>query len=139
MTTAQEVESTIDECNTAPVVNKYLRQYAEMIQKYADAVAENVRLRSAMDKYLEDEMLLIERCAKVCERQGKERGECPEMPEYCADAIRALAKPVTESVTEKPAQRLAIAVAAYFYCSFLWICVVVVGVVVFKIVGVTCS
>ena len=60
MTTAQEVESTIDECNTAPVVNKYLRQYAEMIQKYADAVAENVRLREAINKYSEDEMLLIE-------------------------------------------------------------------------------
>ena len=52
--------------------------------------AENARLKAAMDRYSEDEMLLIERCAKVCERQGKERGECPEMPEYCADAIRAL-------------------------------------------------
>ena len=90
MTTAQEVESTIDECNTAPVVNKYLRQYAEMIQKYADAVAENVRLREAMNKYSEDEMLLIERCAKVCEVMGFKHSECPEMSEYCADAIRAL-------------------------------------------------
>ena len=84
------VESTIDECNTAPVVNKYLRQYAEMIQKYADAVAENVRLREAMNKYSEDEMLLIERCAKVCEVMGFKHSECPEMSEYCADAIRAL-------------------------------------------------
>ena len=35
--------------------------------------------------------------------------------------------------------REAAGMQAYFYCSFLWICVVVVGVVVFKIVGVTCS
>ena len=59
MTTAQEVESTIDECNTAPVVNKYLRQYAEMIQKYEDAVAENVRLREAMNKYSEEPVQTI--------------------------------------------------------------------------------
>ncbi len=52
--------------------------------------AEVTRLKAAMDEYSENEMLLIERCAKVCERQGKERGECPEMPEYCADAIRAM-------------------------------------------------
>ena len=72
MTTAQEVESTIDECNTAPVVNKYLRQYAEMIQKYADAVAENVRLREAMNKYSEDEMLLIEQRLSIAVAALKE-------------------------------------------------------------------
>ena len=66
------------------------REYAALIKTYADAVAENVRLREAMNKYSEDEMLLIERCAKVCEVMGAKHFECPEMSEYCADAIRAL-------------------------------------------------
>ena len=104
MTTAQEVESTIDECNTAPVVNKYLRQYAEMIQKYEDAVAENVRLREAMNKYSEDEILLIERCAKLCEQiedesrvkykqdySGYWEGSC-DGAGNCVVEIRALAR-----------------------------------------------
>ena len=54
--------------------------------------AENARLKAAMDKYSEE---LIERCAKVCEVMGFKHSECPEMSEYCADAIRALA-PRTE-------------------------------------------
>ena len=49
--------------------------------------AENARLKAAMDKYSEE---LIERCAKVCEVMGFKHSECPEMSEYCADAIRAL-------------------------------------------------
>ena len=91
MTTAQEVEQYADWFGDSyPATVAYLQQYAEMIQKYADAVAENVRLREAMNKYSEDEMLLIERCAKACEVMGAKHFECPEMSEYCADAIRAL-------------------------------------------------
>ena len=69
----------------------------DMARDSLDLQAENARLKAAMERYSEDEMLLIERCAKVCERQGKERGECPEMPEYCADAIRALNVDQTKS------------------------------------------
>jgi len=39
-------------------------------EKYDLVLAENARLKAAMDKYSEDEMLCndtIERCAKVCE------------------------------------------------------------------------
>ena len=92
MTTAQEVEEYANRIAMLGMGQSVvlLRQYAEMIQKYADAVAENVRLREAMDKYSEDEMLLIERCAKACEVMGAKHFECPEMSEYCADAIRAL-------------------------------------------------
>jgi hypothetical protein len=58
--------------------------------RIAELEAENARLKAALDKYSEDEMLLIERCAKVCEVMGFKHSECPEMSEYCADAIRAL-------------------------------------------------
>jgi uncharacterized coiled-coil protein SlyX len=68
----------------------------------AELEAEVKQLRKAMDKYSEDEMLLIERCAKVCEVMGFKHSECPEMSEYCADAIRALA-PRKESPEECPA------------------------------------
>ena len=30
-----------------------------------------------------------EACAKVCEFEQQDRSECPEMAQYCADAIRA--------------------------------------------------
>ena len=97
MTTAQEVEEHANRIAMLGMGQSVvlLRQYAEMIQKYEDAVAENVRLREAMNKYSEDEILLIERCAKVCEVMGFKHSECPEMSEYCAEAIRALA-PRTE-------------------------------------------
>ena len=59
--------------------------------------AENARLKAAMDKYSEDEMLLIERCAKVCENLGKEI-VCPE---ECAEAIRALSPQVERRKCER--------------------------------------
>lgn len=62
----------------------------QLEQRLKVVEAENARLKAAMDKYSEDEMLLIERCAKVCEVMGAKHFECPEMSEYCADAIRAL-------------------------------------------------
>ena len=51
-----------------------VREYAALIKTYADAVAENARLKAAMDKYSEDEMLLIERCAvrgRIAQLEGK--------------------------------------------------------------------
>ena len=50
----------------------------------AELEAEVARLREAMNNET------IERCAKVCEVMGFKHSECPEMSEYCADAIRAL-------------------------------------------------
>ena len=46
MTTAQKVEE-----------HALLRKYAALIKTYSDAVAENARLKAAMDKYSEDETL----------------------------------------------------------------------------------
>jgi hypothetical protein len=67
------------------------KRFSESLEKrLAIAVAENARLKAAMDKYSEDEMSIIERCAKVAEVMGFKHSECPEMSEYCADAIRAL-------------------------------------------------
>jgi hypothetical protein len=56
---------------------------------------ENARLKAAMDRYSEDEMLLIERCAKVCEAVGKDWKEQEDFLKehaamYLAEAIRAL-------------------------------------------------
>ena len=62
----------------------------DMARDSLDLQVENARLKAAMERYSEDEMLLIERCAKVCEVMGFKHSECPEMSEYCADAIRAL-------------------------------------------------
>ena len=62
----------------------------DMARDSLDLQAENARLKAAMERYSEDEMLLIERCAKACEVMGAKHFECPEMSEYCADAIRAL-------------------------------------------------
>ena len=76
--------------------------YEEMTNLCRTFEAENARLKAALDKYSEDEMLLIERCAKVCEVMGFKHSECPEMSEYCADAIRALA-PRKERPEECPA------------------------------------
>lgn len=91
MTPAQEVENYADWFGDSHLETvAYLRQYAALIKTYADAVAENVRLREAMDRYSEDEVLMVERCAKACEVMGFKHSECPEMSEYCADAIRTL-------------------------------------------------
>ena len=78
-------------------------QYARLIKAHAEALAENVRLREAMDKYSEDEMLLIERCAKICEQVEVEAWAAYKrrvpLPHHegmadgaanCATAIRAL-------------------------------------------------
>jgi len=72
-------------------------------EKYDLALAENAMLREAMDKYSEDEMLLIERCAKVCEQVEVESWAAYKrgitLPHHegmadgaanCATAIRAL-------------------------------------------------
>jgi len=108
MTTAQEVEEHANRIAMLGMGQSVvlLRQYAKMIQKYADAVAENARLREAMDKYSEDEMLCndtIERCAKVCEELEIEFCEEYKRSGYasyhegmtdgagnCVEAIRAL-------------------------------------------------
>ena len=51
--------------------NRALNAERELLvaqQRLKVVEAENARLKAAMDKYSEDEMLLIERCAKVCEQ-----------------------------------------------------------------------
>jgi hypothetical protein len=69
MTTAQEVEEHANRIAMLGMGQSVvlLRQYADLIKTYAEALAENARLKAAMDKYSEDEILLIERCAKVCD------------------------------------------------------------------------
>ena len=56
----------------------------------AELEAEVKMLREAMDKYSEDEMLLIERCAKVCDGMWVGHGISQQAALCCADAIRAL-------------------------------------------------
>jgi len=57
-------------------------------EKYDLVLAENVRLREAMDKYSEDEILLIERCAKVCESVYESyESKCDTWPEARPDAL----------------------------------------------------
>ena len=68
----------------------YEQRWKNAEQRLKVVEAENARLKAALDRYSEDEMLLIERCAKECEVMGFKHSECPEMSEYCADAIRAL-------------------------------------------------
>jgi len=54
----------------------------------AELEAENARLKAALDRYSEDEILLIERCAKVCESvyESYER-PCDTWPEARPDAL----------------------------------------------------
>jgi hypothetical protein len=68
-------------------VLKLCRTYEKMC-KQSDA--ENARLKKALDKYSEDEMLLIERCAKVCEGMWVGHGISQQAALCCAAAIRAL-------------------------------------------------
>ena len=90
MTTAQEAEKFADWFRDShPETVVYPRQYAEMLQKYADAVTENVRLREAMD-----EMLLIERCAKVCEKQPNTLGVSNEYLRGLREGIEDRAKAI---------------------------------------------
>jgi len=57
-------------------------------EKYDLVLAENVRLREAMDKYSEDEILLIERCAKACESVYESyESKCDTWPEARPDAL----------------------------------------------------
>jgi hypothetical protein len=55
-------------------------------RRLALALAENARLKAALDKYSEDEMLLIERCAKEAELWDSE----PLSGRSIAACIRAL-------------------------------------------------
>jgi len=59
MTTAQEVEEHANRIAMLGMGQSVvlLRQYARLIKTHANAVAENARLKAAMDKYSEDEML----------------------------------------------------------------------------------
>jgi len=59
MTTAQEVEEHANRIAMLGMGQSVvlLRQYARLIKTHAEAVAENARLKAAMDKYSEDEML----------------------------------------------------------------------------------
>jgi len=114
MTTAQEVEEHANRIAMLGMGQSVvlLRQYADLIKTHAEAVAENMRLRAAMDKNSEDEILLIERCAKVCEQVEEEASQAYKRqvnPQYhegmvdgadnCAIAIRAL-----KEGNEQPAQ-----------------------------------
>jgi len=55
MTTAQEVERDREMHGTDPTTYKRLTEYAALIKTHAEAVAENARLKAAMDKYSEQE------------------------------------------------------------------------------------
>ena len=93
MTTSQEVE---EHANRIAELEAELADANEMLEKCNSKFivaleAENARLKAALDRYSEE---LIERCAKVCEVMGFKHSECPEMSEYCADAIRALKRDV---------------------------------------------
>ena len=78
-------------------------------QRLFIAVAENARLKAAMDKYSEDEVLLIERCAKACEVVYENyESKCDTWPEArpdalsgaedCIQAIRALKVEPTQTI-----------------------------------------
>jgi len=59
MTTAQEVEEHANRIAMLGMDQSVvlLRQYARLIKTHAEAVAENARLKAALDRYSEDEML----------------------------------------------------------------------------------
>ena len=60
----------------------------DMARDSLDLQAENVRLLEAMDKYSEDEMLLIERCEKACEVVYENyESKCDTWPEARPDAL----------------------------------------------------
>ena len=61
MTTAQEVERDREMHGTDPTTYKRLTEYADLIKTHADVVAENARLKAALDRYSEDEMLCNDR------------------------------------------------------------------------------
>ena len=107
MTTADVVEACIDSLQ-GDVVNEYLQQYADILRQTTegtDALVSDLS-EEANIVYCYEEMTnlcrtyeqrlkvveaeTVERCAKVCEVMGFKHSECPEMSEYCADAIRAL-------------------------------------------------
>jgi hypothetical protein len=57
-------------------------------KKLALVLAENARLKAALDRYSEDEILLIERCAKVCESVYESyESKCDTWPEARPDAL----------------------------------------------------
>ena len=69
-------------------------------EKLYDATLESI---TEQRDHLEQRMKVveaetIERCAKVCEVMGAKHFECPEMSEYCADAIRALKVEPTQTI-----------------------------------------
>jgi len=90
MTTAQEVEEHANRIAMLGMGQSVvlLRQYARLIKTHANVVAENARLKAALDRYSEDEMLLIERCAKVCESVYESyESKCNTWPEARPDAL----------------------------------------------------
>ena len=96
MTTAQEVEQYADKFGDSyPATVVYLRQYAALINTYADSVAalkfyakylkaveaEKARLKAARDKYSEDETLgelrgelLLQCCIEICQEEATDDG-----------------------------------------------------------------
>jgi len=90
MTTAQEVEEHANRIAMLGMGQSVvlLRQYAALIKTHANVVAENAMLREAMDKYSEDEVLLIERFAKACESVYESyESKCDTWPEARPDAL----------------------------------------------------
>ena len=104
-TTAQEVEERANRIARLGMGQSVvlLRQYAALIKTHADVVAENARLKAALDRYSEDEMLCndtIERCAKLSDSfaekyaaHAERKGNDPYKVLVCngiSAAIRAL-------------------------------------------------
>ena len=58
MTTAQEVEEHANRIAMLGMGQSValLRQYARLIKTHAEVLAENARLKAAMDKYSEDDL-----------------------------------------------------------------------------------
>ena len=108
MTTADVVEACIDSLQ-GDVVNEYLQQYADILRQTTEGTdalvsdlseeanivhcyeemtnlcrtfeAENARLKAAMDKYLEDEVLgklrgelLLRCCIEICQEESTDNG-----------------------------------------------------------------
>ena len=80
---------------TDALENRHVAEYEEgtdnLVHHYEEMTALCHHYEQRM-KVVEAET--IERCAKVCEVMGAKHFECPEMSEYCADAIRALSPKV---------------------------------------------
>ena len=61
MPTVEEVERTIDECNNAPVVNEYLRQFADLLRLLESAFATARMEERAV-------------CIEICQEESTDNG-----------------------------------------------------------------